>query len=254
MTGRHDGVTAQPSGPALARFAGPAINDPAVFGGGSAEAISVRRRDTVAYGYLAVVEEYASPDGSLCWRVLTVSLPGRVPTVVVDHRSALGRPGVTPAVIVPTGDAAFDAAYTVLVDDPEIAMRVLAPRVREGLLAMPVQRFELGRSSLRLRSFDAAELPADLDGQLAFSAGTILSGAPSFVVAGAWFGSPGASIPVSVLPTDPTPLLPGLNGTTDNEPTPEELERAAVERRWVLFVALAALVVAAAAVVVIALT
>jgi len=261
--------------PGLARFAGAVLDDPAVFGGGADRATATRRRDAVAYGYLGVVEEYARPGSGERWRLLTVTMPGGVPRLVVDHRSALDRPGVPApgATPVPFGDAAFDDAgfddagfddagfddagfdelYLVTADDPVAARRILTPAVRRLLVGAPVQRLELQRTVLALRSFDAAVPTADADDRLAGLAEAILRTAPCFVASGAWVGLPGAVVTAEDLPAGDDPLLPGRYGRLDTEPTDEELGHARSRRLTATLVALAALAVAVAAVLVLVL-
>jgi len=241
--------------PGLARFAGAVLDDPAVFGGGADRATATRRRDAVAYGYLGVVEEYARPGSGERWRLLTVTMPGGVPRLVVDHRSALDRPGVPApgATAVPFGDAAFDELYLVTADDPVAARRILTPAVRRLLVGAPVQRLELQRTVLALRSFDAAVPTADADDRLAGLAEAILRTAPCFVASGAWVGLPGAVVTAEDLPAGDDPLLPGRYGRLDTEPTDEELGHARSRRLTATLVALAALAVAVAAVLVLVL-
>jgi hypothetical protein len=252
MRERRGSMLGGASEPGLARFAGAVLDDPAAFGGGADRATATRRRDTVAYGYLGVVEEYARPGSGERWRLLTVSMPGGVPRLVVDHRSALHRPGV-PALAassVPLEDPAFDELYLVTADDPVAARRILTPAVRRLLVAGPIQRLELERTTLALRSFDVALPATDADDRLAGLAEAILRTAPCFIASGAWVGLPGAVVTAEDLPAGDTPLLPGRYGRLDTEPTDEELGHARSRRLTAALVAIAALVVAVAAVLV----
>jgi hypothetical protein len=255
MRERRDSLLGGAPEPGLARFAGAILDDPAVFGGGADRATATRRRDTVAYGYLGVVEEYARPGSGERWRLLTVTMPGGVPRLVVDHRSALHRPGVPAAgaTAVAFDDAGFDEFYLVTADDPVAARRILTPAVRRLLVGTPIQRLELERTMLALRSFDFPAPAADADDRLAGLAEAILRTAPCFVASGAWVGLPGAVVTAEDLPAGDTPLLPGRYGRLDTEPTDEELGHARSRRLNAALVALAALVVAVAAVLVLVL-
>ena len=177
-------VEAETAGtPELARFIETDNNDPNSFGGGSWSARAIQRQDTVTYGYLAVVEEYVSADTGGRWCTLTVSLPGRVPSLVVDNRSATGRVGVPKD--MPAGgsldDPPFDATYTVGADDPETIPRVLTAAAREVLVRAPVQRLMLHESQLLLRTFDGVLLDDDVIGALDGVAARFLASTPSFV-------------------------------------------------------------------------
>ncbi|MBN9618152.1 MAG: hypothetical protein J0H43_00200, partial [Actinobacteria bacterium] len=128
-----------PGQPALARFVDSETTDPRTFGGGAWSARVVRRRDTVTYGYLAVAEEYASDDSGGRWCTLTVTLPGRVPFLVVDNRAAMGRTGVP--MEAPhrelVDDPPFDATYVVGGEEADLPARVLTPEAREVLVRAP---------------------------------------------------------------------------------------------------------------------
>ena len=211
--------------PALARFEGE-IADPNAHGGGVLRARAVARRDTVAYGFPAVVEEFCTLDGTQAWRVLSVLLPGRVPHVVVDHRSAVGRPDVPGGPVPVSGDPAFDGEY-VARGDVAVLRRILTPAVRQLLVETPVQRFALRGRTMLLRSFDADALHPDGDNRLRRLAGTLLGSAPSFIADRSWSGGPGESVPIEALPVDAEPLLPGMNGD-DEEPDPKEDDRRAL--------------------------
>jgi hypothetical protein len=174
---------ADPGTPALARASDVDLRDPEVFGGGARVARSQRRRDTVAYGYLAAAEEYADPDTGAKWCTLTVSLPGRVPFLVVDHWQAVGQPGV------PHGapqrfrldDPRFDSAYVVSADTPGVAERVLSPAVRDFLVDRPVQRLQLRGSTMMIRTFDGVELRDVVIRDLGDAVTRVLRATPAFV-------------------------------------------------------------------------
>jgi hypothetical protein len=169
--------------PALARFVDTENTDPMSFGGGAWSARVIQRRDTVTYGYLAVVEEYASADSGGRWCTLTVSLPGRVPFLVVDNRAAAGRVGV------PMGmpereeldDPPFDATYVVGAAEAETIPRVLTTAAREVLVRAPVQRLMLHESQLLLRTFDGVLLDDEVIEALDGIAARFLASTPSFV-------------------------------------------------------------------------
>jgi hypothetical protein len=247
MRGSRDSGIERTVRPGLARFTGSVLTDPAAFAGGADRATIARRRDTVAYGYLSVVDEYVQPDTGARWRVLTTTLSGRVPHLIVDHRSALGRPGIAPpgSLGVPTNDPQFDAAYIVHAESPAIVARVLSPAVRKLLLDLPIQRFALVDKAVSLRTFDASTFSDGVDDRLAALAGSILASTPSFVSTGLW---PDAAAPSGEWDT---PLPPGRYGK--DELTDDDLEREG--SGWVtttLFV-LAGIFVAVAAVVVLVL-
>jgi hypothetical protein len=169
--------------PALARFIDSDSTDPSSFGGGAWSARAIQRRDTVTYGYLAVVEEYASADTGGRWCTLTVSLPGRVPSLVVDNRAATGRVGVP--MEMPAGgslvDPPFDATYIVGAADADTIPRVLTDAAREVLVRAPVQRLMLHDTSLLLRTFDGVLLDDELIQALDGVAARFLASTPSFV-------------------------------------------------------------------------
>jgi hypothetical protein len=175
-----------PGTPALARFVDTETTDPRSFGGGAWSARVRRRRDTVTYGYLAVAEEYASADSGGRWCTLSVTLPGRVPFLVIDNRAAAGRTDVPmdAAHRVTLDDPPFDATYSVGVADPEQAARVLTPDARSVLLRAPVQRLMLHETQLLLRTFDGSSLDDELIVWLDSIAARFLSSTPSFVAAG----------------------------------------------------------------------
>lgn len=169
--------------PALARFIDSETTDPASFGGGAWSARAIQRRDTVTYGYQAVVEEYTSTDSGGRWCTLTVGLPGRVPTLVIDNRAASGRVGVP--MDMPAGgsldDPPFDASYIVGAGDADTIPRVLTAAAREVLVRAPVQRLMLHESRLLLRTFDGVLLDDELIQALDGVAARFLAATPSFV-------------------------------------------------------------------------
>jgi hypothetical protein len=175
-----------PGTPALARFVDGETTDPTTFGGGAWSARVRRRRDTVTYGYLAVAEEYDSADSGGHWCTLTVTLPGRVPFLVADNRTAAGRSGVPmPAAHRPAlDDPPFDATYVVGVEEPELANRVLGPAAREVLMRAPLQRLMLHESQVLLRTFDGVVLDASTIDWLDGIAARFLASTPSFVASG----------------------------------------------------------------------
>src|SRR5205823_4001382 len=134
------------------------------FGGGAWSAKVRQRSDTVTYGYLAVAEEYASEDTGGHWCTLTVTLPGRVPFLVVDNRATVGRSGVPLEAAARTtlDDPPFDATYTVGAAAEDTILRVLGPDVRDVLLRAPVQRLLLHDTQLVLRTFDGVTLDDDV--------------------------------------------------------------------------------------------
>ncbi len=172
-----------PGTPALARFVDGTTTDGAGFGGGAWSAHLVRRRDTVTYGYLAVVEEYESSDSGGRWCTLTVTLPGRVPFVVVDNRVAAGRTGVPMAAPFrdDLGDPPFDAVYAAGADDAEALARVLGPEARDVLLRSPVQRLMLRDTLMLLRTLDGVGLDDQVIDWLDRLAARFLASTPSFV-------------------------------------------------------------------------
>ncbi len=170
--------------PALARFVDIELTDPGSFGGGAPAARLTRRRDTVAYGYLAVVEEYVGPDALRPWCLLTVSLPGRVPFLVADNRDAFGRPDV-PMPAPSRGeldDPGFDAHYAVGAEEEHLIARLMTGRVRSALVASSLQRLMLRDSSLYLRSADGVALDDDSMAWLTSVAEDVLSAMPAFLI------------------------------------------------------------------------
>jgi hypothetical protein len=202
-----------PRKPALARFTDIEITDSRTFGGGAWSARVRRRHDTVTYGYLAVAEEHASPDSGGQWCTLTVTLPGRVPFLVIDNRAGVGRPGVPldAPQHVALDDPPFDATYVVGAADPEQAARVLSPAAREVLLRARVQRLMLDESQLQLRTLDGVGLD---DGSIEWLNGVaarFLSSTPSFVSSTRQPTPPSGSLLAPEAPD--APLREGLYGT-----------------------------------------
>jgi hypothetical protein len=169
--------------PALARFINTETTDPISFGGGAWSARVIQRRDTVTYGYLAVVEEYASADTGGRWCTLTVGLPGRVPFLVADNRAATGRVGVPLQLPAQQSldDPPFDATYVVSAEDADTITRVLTAAAREVLVRAPVQRMMLHESQLLLRTFDGVLLDDEVIQALDAAAARFLASTPSFV-------------------------------------------------------------------------
>jgi hypothetical protein len=205
-----------PGTPALARFVDTENTDVMTFGGGAWSARVRRRRDTVTYGYLAVAEEYLSADTGGRWCTLTVTLPGRVPFLVVDNRAAVGRVGVpmeTPHRAT-LDDPPFDATYVVGAGEIDVIGRVLSPAAREVLLRAPVQRLLLHDSQLLLRTFDGVMLSDQVIAGLDGIAARFLASTPSFVTAAR------APVRSSLGPPDVAEPLPeGFYGPT---PTPAD--------------------------------
>jgi hypothetical protein len=202
-------VEEQPGTPALAVFVDTENTDPTTFGGGAWSARVRARQDTVSYGYLAVAEEYHSEDTGGRWCTLSVTLPGRVPFLVVDNRAATGRSGVP--MEMPhrqtLDDPPFDATYTVGAAEPEQIGRVLSPAARDVLLRAPVQRLLLRESQLLLRTFDGVTLSEQTIASLDGIAARFLAATPSFVSATR------TPAPSNGVPADSNePLRPGLYG------------------------------------------
>jgi hypothetical protein len=196
---------------ALARFVDTENTDPRTFGGGAWSARVRRRRDTVTYGYLAVAEEYVSADTGGSWCTLTVTLPGRVPLLVADHRAASGRvdvPMQMPHHAV-LDDPPFDATYVIGAGDEDTINRVLTPAAREVLLRAPVQRLMLRDSYLLLRTFDGVTFSDEVVGALDGVAARFLAATPSFVTAAR---APARSSSVGGEPDAGEPLPEGFYG------------------------------------------
>ena len=199
----------KPGTPALAVFADTENTDSTSFGGGAWSARVQARRDTVTYGYLAVAEEHHSEDSGARWCTLTVTLPGRVPTVVIDNRVAAGRSGVPMEMPYrhTLDDPPFDATYLIGAADEESMARVLSPAARDVLLRAPVQRLLLRESQLQLRTFDGSTLNDQVIASLDGIAARFLAATPSFVTA---TRAPAASN--GAVPASAEPLRPGLYG------------------------------------------
>lgn len=171
----------------LARFSGATLTDPAAFGGGADAAAVGVRAETVAYGYLAVIEGYTHPGSGTRWCTLSVTLPNAVPFLVLDHRSALGQlsapmsESVFDSYSAPTGFADFDAEFVVFAQDARTAGRLLTPELRDVLLQRPVQRLMYSGARLLLRSFDGADVTAEVADRLVGVAGAVLAATPAFV-------------------------------------------------------------------------
>jgi hypothetical protein len=171
----------------LARFSGATLTDPTVFGGGADVAAVGVRAETVAYGYLAVVEGYTHPASGAHWCTLSVTLPNAVPFLAVDHRSALAQHAVPISDAVfdgytaSTGFADFDAEFVVTAQDPLTAGRLLTPELRAVLLQRPAQRLMYSGARLLVRSFDGAEVTAEVTDWLVGVAGAVLAATPAFV-------------------------------------------------------------------------
>jgi hypothetical protein len=189
----------------LARFAGGTLTDPTIFGGGTDRADVVSRVQTVAYGYLGVVEGYRHPQRETVWSTLTVTLPCLVPTVVIDHRSVLGRPGVAPAGAwcTPVGVASFDEEYVVRAPDSLTVATMITPALCQVLSAHPVQRLTFDRRRLLLRTFDGSEPTPLVIERLDRLAADVLAATPAFVMR-----AMGSAAPDS----PPEPFPPGLYG------------------------------------------
>lgn len=174
-----------PGHPALARFVDSETTDATTFGGGAWSARVRQRLDTVTYGYLAVAEEYVSADTGGSWCTLTVTLPGRVPVLVVDNRTASGRVGVPMDMPhrAQLDDPPFDATYVVGAAAPDTIGRVLTPAAREVLLRAPVQRLMLHDNQLLLRTLDGVSFTEQLIEALDAIAARFLASTPSFVIA-----------------------------------------------------------------------
>ncbi|MCU1658719.1 MAG: hypothetical protein JWO57_3375 [Pseudonocardiales bacterium] len=204
---RHGGRDAAGHVEHLARFSGAPLTDPVAFGGGADLAMVGLRAQTVAYGYLGVVEEYEHPTTGAQWCTLTVSLPNTVAFLALDHRSALGQRAVpVPGdYLSPTGFADLDATYVVTADVPDTVVRLLGPELREVVLRSPVQRLMFAGSRLLLRSFDGPGATPEVTEWLDALASEVLAATPAFV---SRVMSPDAG-PVGL------PFPPGLYGPSE---------------------------------------
>lgn len=225
--GRHTRSESGPMVDRLARFTGGAVTDPALFGGGADHAQVSVRAQTVAYGYLAVVDEYEDPDSAAIWSTLTVSLPCPVSPMTIDHNTALGRPGVpfAGAYALHSGDPEFDDLYAITAADPSTAVSMITSNLCEVLIRRPVQRVAFDRARLMLRTFDGVQANAETVDWLDALACTILSSTPGFVMSAAR-----ATMP-PVARTFPRGLY-GLN--EPEEASPRARAKAALMGRFAL--------------------
>jgi hypothetical protein len=198
-----------PGIPALARSGPILISDPLAFGGGAAKAELRRRRDTVAYGYLAVLDHFSTPDGAREWYTLTVNLPGRVPFLSVDRA---GTPGPAGATRVTIGDDEFDPQFTVWAAESQTVADVLVPQARSVLVDAPIQRLMLREAQLLLRTPDGASPLPNTTADLVQTAAAFLESTPSFVT------HDFAGRPV-VVADSAAPLPPGLYGLDEADET-----------------------------------
>jgi hypothetical protein len=176
----------------LARFTGGELTDPAAFGGGADRARVGMRAQTVAYGYLAVVDEYEHPyTGAVC-STLTVSLPCPVSPMSIDHSSVLGRPGVPypGAYGLRSADPEFDGQYSVTAADPATAITLITSKLRDVLIRRPIQRLAFDRARLLLRTFDGVQASVETIDWLDALACAVLAATPAFVMRAA-----GATLP-----------------------------------------------------------
>jgi hypothetical protein len=198
-----------PGIPALARSGPVVLTDPLGFGGGAPAAELRRRRDTVAYGHLAVVEQFSTPDGAEQWCTLTVNLPGRVPFLSVDRAGTHGPAGSTRVTI---GEDDFDPAFTVWAAESRTAGEVLVPAARRVLLEATVQRVMLRGSHLLLRTPNGASLGPVTTTDLVQTASAFLASTPSFITHDL------AGRPL-VTARQAAPLPPGLYGVDEADET-----------------------------------
>lgn len=194
----------------LSRSSSAAVTDPITFGGGAMSAAPTNRRETVAYGYLGVAEEYVGLESNATWSVLSVTLPGWLPYLVVDHRTASGRPGIPPAAgqEVPTGDKDFDETFVVVSSEPAVVARVLTAEVRALLAHFPLQRVSLSGRTMLLRTFDDNHLTDTVQQGLDLAASELLATAPAFVME----KRPAIGQLLASLPTGSQPLPQGFYG------------------------------------------
>ena len=193
----------------LARFTGGAITDPTTFGGGADRARVGLRAQTVAYGYLAVVDEYEHPDTGAIWSTLTVSLPCPVSPMTIDHAKALGLPGVPfpGAYALHSGDPEFDDLYAITAADPATAVSMITASLCEVLIRRPIQRVAFDRARLLLRTFDGVEATTETIDWLDALACSVLSATPAFVMSAAR----------ATLPPVPRTFPRGLYGLNEPE-------------------------------------
>ena len=192
-----------PDSDRLSRSSVAVVNEPLTFGGGALTASVTNRRESVAYGYIGVVEEFQSGETGASWSVLNLTLPGWVPYLVLDHRKAVGRPSVPAAggQQIKTGDAVFDGHFVSVAADPAVVARVLSPALRGLLMQFPLQRISLSGRTLLLRTFDDNPLSDTVWAGLNLAATEILSTAPSFVMAKRpLLGEVAAMLPIGLEP------------------------------------------------------
>jgi hypothetical protein len=185
----------------LSRFNGAVIDRPSMFGGGFAQASSQLRTTVRAYGYPAVVEGLQAIEDSglvVHWATLAVSLPNEVAGLVVDHRSAAGRPDVPGApCVADTGDLEFDLEYTAAGTLPTTVGELLVIETRTALLQRPVQRMAFGGQRLLLRTMDGVAASREVIRELCGLAGEILASTPAFA---------------SIMHADPVGFPKGITG------------------------------------------
>jgi len=167
----------------LARAGAAVLTDPRLFGGGAPSAELRRRAETVAHGYLAVVDEYCCPTTGIPWCTFTISLPTVVPTLTIEHRQALGRPGVPApgADLGPFGDDLFDRLYLAVAPDAEAALPLITPALRKTLIAYGVMRVSFSGSTLMLRTVDCTRATDEALEWLQDAATLVLESSPAFV-------------------------------------------------------------------------
>lgn len=189
----------------LARFAEGILTNPDVFGGGADRARVAVRAQTVAYGYLGVVEGYVHPDTGAVWSTLTVTLPCAVPAVTLEHRSGLGRPGVAAAdaELPPLGEPGFDAQYVITSVEPATLATLFTGRLCQVLVERPIQRLTFDDRRLLLRTFDGVHAGLEEIEWLDGLAADVLAATPAFVIR-----AMGAAAPTAPPQTFP----PGLYG------------------------------------------
>jgi hypothetical protein len=162
---------------------GTTLTDPLVFGGGADQARVAVRVQTVAHGYLGVVEGYVEPDSGSVWSTLTVALPCSVPAMTVDNRLAHGLPGVPFAGghAVSAGRPHFDELYVVVATDPAAVANLFTEGLCDVLLRKPVQRLSFAGSRLLVRTFDGFEATPEVVDWLDYLASDVLAATPAFV-------------------------------------------------------------------------
>jgi hypothetical protein len=204
----------------LARFVGTTLTDPVVFGGGAYQARVGLRVQTVAHGYLGVVEGYVAPDSGTVWSTLTVALPCTVPAMTIDHRSAHGLPGVPFAGghAVQAGQSNFDEHYQVAAPDPGAVANLLTSGLCGVLLQEPVQRLSFEGSRLLVRTFDGFDATPEVVTWLNDLAGSVLAATPAFVTRLTAAAGPTVS---------PQTFPPGLYGPDDPDDIPSDGTRGA---------------------------